>query len=288
MSDQTAVPFSLRTEILASTDGEPVAVHHLGGDGPPLVLGHGNGLNAGMWAAAVPHLRERFSCYGVDLRGHGVCRPVDPDYAITWEQFAADVITVIDHLGGPVAYAGHSLGGATGTEATLQRPDLISGLWLFEPILFTADRPAADGPSMLVEATVRRRMEFDSVDDAVNRLGSKPPFNRCDPVAVREYLTIGTFPVPGGVRLSCDRKDEARVFAGTSPVDFDRLAGVSVPVRVVRGGSADAANAGPADFAPLVAKVFGVDLEEHAPLSHFGPMEDGALIARSIIDHFGA
>ena len=35
---------------LRDDDGEHAALHDLGGDGPALLLTHGNGLNAGMWA----------------------------------------------------------------------------------------------------------------------------------------------------------------------------------------------------------------------------------------------
>jgi pimeloyl-ACP methyl ester carboxylesterase len=59
---------------LQDDDGEHAALHDLGGDGPALLLTHGNGLNAGMWATVVPHLRATFRCFGLDFRGHGASR----------------------------------------------------------------------------------------------------------------------------------------------------------------------------------------------------------------------
>src|SRR6185369_13654375 len=56
---------------LRDDDGEHAALHDLGGDGPALLLTHGNGLNAGMWETVVPHLRSTFHCFGLDFRGHG-------------------------------------------------------------------------------------------------------------------------------------------------------------------------------------------------------------------------
>ena len=98
-SPDMSFPGDHAVEILTSADGEHVALHDLGGDGPNLLFGHGNGLNAGMWAAIVPLLADRFHCYGIDLRGHGRCRPVNADYSVERERFGQDVIACIEALG---------------------------------------------------------------------------------------------------------------------------------------------------------------------------------------------
>lgn len=274
--------------IVTSADGEPVALHDFGGDGPPLLMGHGNGLNAGMWAAAVPHLRGRFRCWGIDLRGHGATRPASTTYSVLRDRFAEDVMACVDAVGGgPVCYAGHSLGGASVVYAALRHQELFRGLWLYEPVVVPATFGERPLPSFLIEASRRRRADFDSVDDAMARLVSKPPFSACDPVAVRAYLEIGTYPTETGVRLSCDPEDEARVFGSGEPVDFTRLAAITVPSVVVAGGEAAEAHAIPAQVAPLIAEALGnARFELHPTLSHFGPMEDGEAIAASILAHF--
>lgn len=278
-------------EILTSADGEPVALHDFGGTGPSLLLGHGNGLNAGMWAGVVPHLRDRYRCYGIDLRGHGACRPVDPRYSVDRRRFGEDVLACVDRVGGPVLYAGHSLGGASAVFAALQRPDAFTALWLYEPVLVPQDleRPEAVQPNFLVEASRRRRMTFESVEDAFERFRSKPPFSECDPTAVRAYVEIGTYPVAGGVRLSCEGENEARVFESSEALDFGRLAAIQVPAVVAAGGVDDDAHALPALVASFVAEALGHGrLERHRELSHLGPMEAPADIAASIQRHFGS
>lgn len=280
--------------MLASDDGEPVALHDLGGppDGPNLLLSHGNGLNVGMWAAAVPELTTHFRCYGVDLRGHGRARPNAPGYPVGREQFAADIITAIDAIGGPVCFAGHSLGAASAVQACLldssDPSQLFTGLWLFEPVLVPDGFERGEGPSFLIEMSRKRRMEFDSVDDAIDRFCSKPPFSTCDPLAVRGYVEVGTIPAGNGVRLSCEGEDEARVFETMATLDFARLASIGVPTTVVSGAAADVANALPPKLAPLVAEAMGpwARWVEFDGLSHFGPMEAPKQIARSITDFF--
>jgi pimeloyl-ACP methyl ester carboxylesterase len=278
-------------EILTSDDGEQVALHDFGGIGPPILFGHGNGLNAGMWVAAVPHLMDRYHCYGIDLRGHGRCRPVKPDYSVARQRFGEDVLTCVDQVDGPVRYAGHSLGGAAGIFATLARPDAFVAMWLFEPVLLPADieRPVGGPPSSLIEGARNRRMDFESVDDAVARFISKPPFAWCDPAAVRGYVEIGTYPTEDGVRLSCEASDEARVFGSSEPIDFAVLGDLSVSTVVAAGGDSDEAHAIPARVAPLVADALGdATLERHDVLSHFGPMQAPKAMAKSIADHFAS
>jgi hypothetical protein len=130
-------------------------------------------------------------------------------------------------------------------------------------------------------------MEFDSVDDAVARFVSKPPFAWCDSIAVRGYVEIGTYPVDGGVRLSCEAANEARVFGSSEPLDFAALAELPIPTIIAAGGDTDDANAIPAKVAPLVAEALADgQLERHEALSHFGPMQAPRAMAASIIEHF--
>lgn len=278
-------------EILTSADGEHVALHDFGGHGPNVLFGHGNGLNAGMWAAVVPLLVDRFHCYGIDLRGHGRSRPVHANYSVGRDRFGQDVIACIEALGAePTHYVGHSLGGASAIFGALQRPELFRSLWLFEPVVIpeSFDRPAG-GPEFLIKASRQRRMSFASVDDAVERFSSKPPFSGCDPVTVRAYVEIGSYPTDDGIRLSCEGENEARVFESGGPIDFDQLGHLMMPAVVAAGGVTNDAHAIPAQVAPLVAAALGnCRYEGHDGLTHFGPMEAPSVVAASIAQHLAS
>src|ERR1700749_2648603 len=57
-----------RTEI--DTSGARIALRH-GGDGPPLLLLHGNPLTHASWSKVAPDLAKRFHVVAADLRGYG-------------------------------------------------------------------------------------------------------------------------------------------------------------------------------------------------------------------------
>ena len=54
-----------------STDGVRLAVHDLGGDGPPLLLSHATGFHGLVWAPLAAALATRYHSWSLDYRGHG-------------------------------------------------------------------------------------------------------------------------------------------------------------------------------------------------------------------------
>jgi haloacetate dehalogenase len=62
------------------TSGARIRLRH-DGDGPPLLLLHGNPLTHVSWHAVAPRLAERFHVVAADLRGYGdsSAPPEEPD-----------------------------------------------------------------------------------------------------------------------------------------------------------------------------------------------------------------
>ena len=177
---------------LRDDDGEHAALHDLGGDGPALLLTHGNGLNAGMWATVVPHLRATFHCFGLDFRGHGASQQAHERIPVERHWFVAEVLAAVDAIGGaPALAAGHSLGGATLLRTEQQHPGTLRACWAFEPVLVPdtwdgkraavqPDRGVAAAPAgVRVGAGGRRPLP---VEAAVRRLRAE---------AVRAYVERG-------------------------------------------------------------------------------------------------
>ncbi len=273
---------------LTGSDGEHAVLHHLGGDGPPLLLTHGNGLNAGMWATVVPHLAPHFSCHGLDFRGHGASRPTRQGFSVDRGNLVSEVLMAVEMLGGPVRAVGHSLGGATIVRTEIEHPGTFSAIWLFEPVIVPPGRPTPDHEHPLVTAARKRRTHFDSVEDAVTRFCSKPPFNACERAAVEAYVELGTTPASsGGVDLTCWGDTEARIFTSGTPTDFSTLAAITCPAVVARGEAVSGGNELPPQMAAPVADALGNGrLVPMEGLTHFGPMEDGRAVAQAILEHF--
>ena len=273
--------------LLPGTDQQMCALHDFGGDGPPVLLTHGNGLNAGMWATVIPALRPHRKCFGLDFRGHGASRitepPLDVDRARLVEE-VLNAVAAIDH--GSIDAVGHSLGGATLLRTELENPGTFRRLWLFEPVMVPDGHLRPDGDHPLVIAARRRRTEFPSLEAFIERLLSKPPFADCEENAVRAYAELGTYPTDAGVSLSCSGDTEARIFESGTTTDFATLQAISTPTVIARGESVAKGNElPPAMAAPIATHLANGQLLPMSGLTHFGPMEDGDAIGQAIMQH---
>ncbi len=100
------------------------------GDGPPLVLLHGNPGTHRLWQHQIDHFKSRYTLIAVDMRGFGrSAKPVGADYhPYALAHDIAQLITVLD-LQRPVL-AGLSMGSMVGLSLALEHPDRIGGLIL--------------------------------------------------------------------------------------------------------------------------------------------------------------
>ena len=99
------------------------------GTGPAVVLVHGWGDDASIWAATAEELSVDCACTSINLPGHG--RSPAPTEASAYEREAllASIDAVLDDTG-PAVLVGHSLGGYLGLAHTITRPGSLRGLVL--------------------------------------------------------------------------------------------------------------------------------------------------------------
>ncbi|MEO1062427.1 MAG: alpha/beta hydrolase [Actinomycetota bacterium] len=268
--------------VIPSSGGVDVAVHELGGEGPPLLLCHATGFHGRCWEPTARHLTDRYRCIAPDLRGHGDS-PVPPELELHWSGFADDLLAVIDALDlGPVRAAGWSMGAAALVLAEQRRPGTIHSAFLFEPIIFPV---LPTGPNPMAPGARKRREVFASRDEAFDNYLGKGPFANADPAALHGYVEHGFSDRPdGSVILKCRGEIEAQVYEHHGHDAWDRLDELDVPLVLAMSGDGGR----PAQLVPLLAeRVPGATLLRLDELTHMAPLEDPAAVAEAVADAVG-
>jgi pimeloyl-ACP methyl ester carboxylesterase len=124
------------------------------GTGEPLLLHHGYTASRVNWLPVAEILQQKYQIILMECRGTGESEHTAGGY--TLEQYAADVIGLLDHLGlQRVTYAGHSMGGGIGYVLALEYPERLSRLILMAPV--PADGIGEIDPRMREERLEERR-----------------------------------------------------------------------------------------------------------------------------------
>ena len=273
---------------IRSTDGVELALHDLGGDGPPLLIVHATGFHARCYVPIVGELSDRFRCWGLDVRGHGASS-VPSDWDPDWRAFGDDVAAACDSIepkGGIVGF-GHSMGGAALLVAAHRRPGRFERLVLFEPI----SRPINEGDTLeiaqlpLIQGALRRRRRFDSFGDAYENYRSKPPLSLFVPEALHEYVQHGFVEFDDGdgrrVNLVCTPELEAQIFISARQNGvWELLASIITPTTVIAGQIVDQQ---PAEVAERITDQLPYGEYVSLPhLTHIGPFSHPTEIANLI------
>ncbi|MGH2443439.1 MAG: alpha/beta fold hydrolase, partial [Chloroflexota bacterium] len=117
------------------SESTPAPIHYaeLPGNGPPMMLLHGIGMDWRVWQAISRRLHPYFHLYMPDLRGHG--QSAKPAHGYTLADYAADIEDLIDQLNlTDVSLVGSSLGGMVAV--VVEAPsDIVSSRVLVDPPL---------------------------------------------------------------------------------------------------------------------------------------------------------
>jgi 3-oxoadipate enol-lactonase len=106
------------------------------GEGPPLLLIAGNGMDHTTFDEQLASFSPHFRCIVYDLRGIGASDA--PAEGYTTAEMAGDALALLDTLGVESAHVGgYSLGGAIGQEMALAAPQRVKTLSLYSSF----DRP---------------------------------------------------------------------------------------------------------------------------------------------------
>lgn len=266
-----------------SSDGVTVAVHDLGGDGPPLIVCHATGFCGGAYGPLAEHLAAERHVWALDFRGHGDSTFPEGD-RYDWDGAADDLQAVLAELTDePIDSIGHSMGGAALMLVEARRPGTLRSAYLYEPIVVPTVRPELAVQNPMADAARRRRAEFPSKADALWRYATKTPLGVLNAASLAAYVEHGFEELPDGTaRLKLPPAHEAAVFEATGKATLETLATVDTPVAVAVGVVEELR---PAAWGPAIAEALvNGRLLTFPTLGHFGPLEDPAAVGASVID----
>lgn len=136
---------------LKTIDTSTVSIRaRTGGNGPPLLLLHGNPQTHVMWHAVAPALAEHFTVVATDLTGYGMSSkpPSSDDHAAySKRNMAGDQISVMRQLGHEkFMVAGHDRGGRVAYRMALDHPEVVQKLAVLDiiPTLEAFERGGKD------------------------------------------------------------------------------------------------------------------------------------------------
>ncbi len=121
-----------------------IDVFDSGGDGPPIVFGHGLVMNHTQWEAVIEQLAPEYRCVVPVLPLGGHRRPMPDDADLTMRAIALLIAEAIEELDlPPVVLVANDWGGPQITAA--ERPELIAGLVLTAEEAFDNYPPGLPG-----------------------------------------------------------------------------------------------------------------------------------------------
>lgn len=121
MSEQGAVSYQDRT-------GAPARAAFIRrGRGEPVLLVHGVGMQASVWADQIEELSKRYDVVAVDMLGHGGSSLPPADARLS--DYADALLALIDGLGlKQVHLVGHSMGALVSLEFALSHPSCLASV----------------------------------------------------------------------------------------------------------------------------------------------------------------
>jgi pimeloyl-ACP methyl ester carboxylesterase len=280
----------IRTEII--TPAGAMSVLRWDRAGPAaawLHFAHATGMNAALYAALLDPLADRFRILASDARGHGFSRlPADPAAPLSWHDFAADLIGLIDSVdpNSPWLLAGHSMGATVSLLAADARPARCAGLVLTDPAMIPFDLARGLGPgeipaNPMADQAGRRRGNFGSRAEARAAYAGRGVFGRWADADLDAYLDGGLLPAGDGVALACAPGWEAATFRAVATDVEPALARLDRPFVLVAG--ANGSTVRDADLAAFAAHRRCLDAERLAETSHFVPLERPDAIREAVI-----
>jgi pimeloyl-ACP methyl ester carboxylesterase len=228
--------------------GGEMAVLDFGDPNRPvdLVFSHANGFNAATYRSILAPLASSFRILAPDLRGHGrTTLPTVMEGRRDWHDHRDDLLALLDAFPGPpVVMAGHSMGGTASLLAAAERPQRVSRLVLFDPVIWGGLTSVVfRSPGLrrfsdripLVRTALRRRAVFDSREQALEAYRGRGAFKGWGDAALIDYLSDGLIERDeGGFGLACAPQWEASNYVSQGHDPWRAMRTYRGPMRILK------------------------------------------------------
>ena len=193
------------------------------GRGQPLVLIHGVGMNAAIWAPQLAYFSARQRVIALELWGHGESA-LPP--AATFADYHQQTTDLLDALQlGDVTLAGHSMGGLIAIAAALSRPQRVRRL-----VVLNAPYRRSDTARKTVLARAARvaKNNFVDIDEPIRRwFGAAPPAEQRENIQIISASLATINPQSYAVAY--------RIFADNDWRDDEQLSRLKIPALFMSG-----------------------------------------------------
>jgi pimeloyl-ACP methyl ester carboxylesterase len=265
--------------------------------GPALHFAHANGFNAMTYRHLLGPLAGRFHIRAWDARGHGFTSlPANPADHRNWYLFRDDLIRFVENFaaetGGPVLLGGHSMGGATSLMVAAERPDLVRGLVLVDPVMVPRSARLMmrlynlsgrkGGPMSLAEGADRRRAVFPSREMMLAAYKGRGAFRTWPDEMIADYIEGGTRPRDDGqIEITCAPAWEAANFRAQGHDIWKAVEKLKTPLTLIYAGIGSTCRA-PAPYL-LGQRDPQATLLRLGQATHFLPMEYPDIVRREAL-----
>jgi pimeloyl-ACP methyl ester carboxylesterase len=125
------------------------------GDGPPVLLIHGNGPDMMSLEGVATDLLEDHRVITYNRRGYAGSGPA----ATSWVEHREDAAALLEHLGvSRAAVVGVSGGGIVALQLAVERPDLVGALVLVEPAVYGMEHLTPSAARTYLSVKLRRQL----------------------------------------------------------------------------------------------------------------------------------
>ena len=210
-----------------------------------LVFSHANGFNAATYRSLLAPLSASLRIWAPDLRGHGRSNlPTFTRPKTSWLDHRDDLLSLLETIDGPpVVLAGHSMGGTASLLAAAERPDRVSSLVLFDPVIWKRSAVLAfnlpfvhrlAGRIPIAAATLRRRAVFESREQAMAAYRGRGAFKGWPDMVLADYLSDGLTETGEGFSLTAAPAWEAANYASQAHDPWRAMKRYPGPVRILK------------------------------------------------------